>query len=151
IFNQLLSDLRSRQEGGETLLERTMVLYGTNMGDANKHLTTNLPAILAGGGFKHGQHIGFDRDRNYPLTNLFVSILQRFGIDVDKFSSGSGTMHGLEMALEHFLQKHPADDSALLRAESSQMTGRRPVHTENSILAMKSPFSDDAAPTSSSN
>jgi hypothetical protein len=75
-----------------------MVLYGANMGDANKHLTTNLPAILAGGGFKHGQHIGFDRERNYPLTNLFVSILQRFGMDVDKFSSGSGTMRGLEMA-----------------------------------------------------
>ena len=98
LFNQLLSDLRSRQEGGETLLDRAMVLYGTNMGDANKHLTTNLPAILAGGGFKHGQHIGFDRERNYPLTNLFVSILQRFGMDVDKFSSGSGTMRGLEMA-----------------------------------------------------
>jgi hypothetical protein len=98
LFNQLLSDLRSRQEGGETLLDRTMVLYGTNMGDANKHLTTNLPAILAGGGFKHGQHIGFDRERNYPLTNLFVSILRRFGMDVDKFSSGSGTIRGLEMA-----------------------------------------------------
>lgn len=98
LFNQLLNDLCSRQEGGESLLDRTMVLYGTNMGDANKHLTTNLPAILAGGGFKHGQHIGFDRERNYPLTNLFVSILHRFGIDVDKFSSGSGTMRGLEMA-----------------------------------------------------
>jgi hypothetical protein len=91
-------DLRSREEGGETLLDRTVLLYGSNMGDANKHLTSNLPTILAGGGFKHGQHIGYDRQRNYPLTNLFVSILQRFGFETDKFSSGSGTMRGLEMA-----------------------------------------------------
>src|SRR5262245_14396670 len=47
LFNQLLNDLCSREEGDETLLDRTMVLYGANMGDANKHLTTNLPAILA--------------------------------------------------------------------------------------------------------
>lgn len=98
LFDQLLTDLNSRKEGSETLLDRTMVLYGTNMGDANKHLTTNLPTILAGGGFKHGQHIGYDRARNYPLTNLFVSILQRFGMEADKFSSGAGTMRGLEMA-----------------------------------------------------
>lgn len=98
LLNQLLSDLDSREEEGETLLDRSIVLYGSNMGDANKHLTTNLPAIIAGGGFKHGQHIGFDRERNYPLTNLFVSIIQRFGYDVDKFSSGQGKMRGLEIA-----------------------------------------------------
>ena len=98
LFDQLLKDLRSREEGGETLLDRTVLLYGSNMGDANKHLTSNLPTILAGGGFKHGQHIGYDRQRNYPLTNLFVSILQRFGFETDNFSSGSGTMRGLEMA-----------------------------------------------------
>src|SRR5262245_27684301 len=98
LFDQLLKDLRSREEGGETLLDRTVLLYGSNLGDANKHLTSNLPTILAGGGFKHGQHIGYDRQRNYPLTNLFVSNLQRFGFETDKFSSGSGTMRGLEMA-----------------------------------------------------
>ena len=57
-----------------------------------------LPALLAGGGFKHGQHLAFDTQNNYPLSNLFVSMLQRLGMEVDEFSTGKGTMRGLEMA-----------------------------------------------------
>ncbi len=93
----LFSDLKSRKEGAETLLDRTMILYGSNMGNANTHVTTNLPTLFAGGGFKHGQHLSFDRDWNYPLPNLFVSVLQRLGIEEDRFASGKGTMRGLEM------------------------------------------------------
>ena len=84
-------------EGGETLLDRTMILYGSNLGDANAHSTTNLPTLFAGGGFRHGQHLAFDRAQNYPLPNLFVSMLQRMGLDEDKFASSTGTMRGLEM------------------------------------------------------
>ncbi len=76
----------------------TMVLYGTPMGSANSHSNTNLPVLLAGGGFKHGQHLAFDTEKNYPLTNLHVSLLQRLGIEADSFSSGTTTMRGLEMA-----------------------------------------------------
>jgi len=85
------------REGGETLLDRSMVLYGSNFGDANKHTTTNMPVLLAGGGFQHGQHLAFDPNRNYPLPNLFVSMLQRMGIPADKFASSTGTMRGLEL------------------------------------------------------
>jgi hypothetical protein len=57
------------------------------------------PALLLGGGaFRHGQHLAFDRERNYPLGTLFVSLLQRFGIETDTFGSGTGTMRGLEPA-----------------------------------------------------
>lgn len=94
----LLSDLKAVKEGGDTLLDRTMVLYGTNLGNANTHVTTNLPTLFAGGGFRHGQHLGFDRNHNYPLPNLFVSMLQRMGIESDKFASSTGTMKGLEFA-----------------------------------------------------
>ena len=73
-----------------------MVLYGRNLGNANTHVTTNLPMLLAGGGFQHGQHLAFDRERNYPLPNLFVSMLQRLGLEVDRFASSTGTMRGLE-------------------------------------------------------
>ena len=83
---------------GQPLLDRTMVLYGTNLGNANTHVTTNLPVLFAGGGFKHGQHLAFDTERNYPLPNLFVSMLQRMGIEADKFATSTGTMRGLEMA-----------------------------------------------------
>ncbi len=92
-----LTALGETKEEGQTLLDRTMVLYGTCMGSANSHANTNLPVLLAGGGFKHGQHLAFDQQNNYPLTNLFVSMLQRLGIEASEFSTGKGTFRGLEM------------------------------------------------------
>jgi hypothetical protein len=56
-----------------------------------------MPVLLAGGGFRHGWHLAFDKERNYPLPNLFVSMLQRIGIESDKFASSTGTMRGLDM------------------------------------------------------
>jgi hypothetical protein len=94
----LFKGLKSVTEGGETLLDRTMVLYGSNLGDANAHSTTNLPTLFAGGGFRHGQHLAFDRGRNYPLPNLFVSMLQRMTIEEPSFGTSTGTMRGLEVA-----------------------------------------------------
>lgn len=93
----LFRGLKGVQEGGETLLDRTMVLYGSNLGDANAHSTTNMPTLFAGGGFKHAGHLVFDRQQNYPLPNLFVSMLQRMGIETDRFASATGTMSGLDM------------------------------------------------------
>jgi hypothetical protein len=93
----LLRGLKEAKEGGETLLDRTMVLYGTCMGNASSHDNSNLPVLLAGGGFRHGQHLAFERHKNYPLPNLFVSMLQRLGVEADRFASSSGTMRGLEM------------------------------------------------------
>ena len=72
--------------------------FSPNFGDANTHVTTNLPVLFAGGGFKHGQHLAFDRARNYPLPNLFVNVLQRFGLEADRFATSTGTMRGLEVA-----------------------------------------------------
>ena len=57
-----------------------------------------MPIVLAGGGFRHGQHLAFDRDNNYPLPNLYVSMLQRLGVETDSFVTSTGTMRGLEMA-----------------------------------------------------
>jgi hypothetical protein len=92
-----LKSLTETKEQGDTLLDRTMVLYGTCMGSANSHSNTNLPVLLAGGGFKHGQHLAFDKENNYPLTNLFVSMLQRLGIEAREFSTGKATFRGLDM------------------------------------------------------
>ena len=97
VLGRFLTSLSETQEEGQSLLDRTIVLYGTCMGSANSHSNVNLPALLAGGGFKHGQHLAFDQQNNYPLTNLFVSMLQRLGIEADKFSTGTATMRGLEM------------------------------------------------------
>jgi hypothetical protein len=97
LLAELFTKLKGVHEGGDSLLDRSMVLVGSNFGDANKHTTNNMPVLLAGGGFKHGQHLVFDADRNYPLPNLFVSMLHRMGIESDKFASSTGTMRGIEL------------------------------------------------------
>jgi len=94
----LFAGLKSTKEGEARLLDRTMILYGSNLGDANSHSTSNLPILFAGGGFRHGQHLEYDLQQNYPLPNLFVSMLQRMGIEASKFASSTGTMRGLEFA-----------------------------------------------------
>jgi hypothetical protein len=96
LLHKLLQGLSAKKESGQRLLDRTMVLYGSNMGDSNTHDNTNLPILLAGGGFKHGQHIAFRRDNNAPLSNLFVSMLQRMGVEADSFASSSGRIDSLE-------------------------------------------------------
>jgi hypothetical protein len=87
--------LAGTQEGGDRLLDRTMILFGSNMGDSNTHVNTNLPILLAGGGLSHNQHIAFSRDRNRPLCDLFVTVLQQFGVDVDSFGSSTGSLSEL--------------------------------------------------------
>lgn len=90
--------LKGAKEEGETLLDRTAVFFSSNLGNASSHATNNLPVLLAGGGFKHGRHLAFDPAKPPPLCNLFVSMLQRMGLEVDKFGSSTGTLTGLETA-----------------------------------------------------
>ncbi len=97
-FARFVDRLAASNDGVGSLLDATMVLFGSNLGNASSHDTHNLPILLAGGGFKHGRHLAFDRAGNYPLTNLFVSMLQRLGMETGSFSTGTGTMRGLEMA-----------------------------------------------------
>ena len=94
---QLFGGLKGVRENGDTLLDRSMILYGSNLGNANTHVTDNLPVLFAGGGFKHGQHLAFDPKNAPPLCNLYVSLLQRLGLEAEKFSSGTGPLKGLAM------------------------------------------------------
>ncbi len=91
-----LKKLSESQEDSGSLLDRTTVLFGSNLGNASSHDTKNMPILLAGGDFSHGQHLAFDANNNYPLPNLFVSILQQMGVETDSFGSSKGTMTGLE-------------------------------------------------------
>jgi hypothetical protein len=97
-FADFLGRLKAIREDDSNLLDRTMILYGSHFGNASSHNNANLPILLAGGGFKHGQHLAFDKENNYPLPNLFVSMLQRLGLENDTFASSTGTMTGLEFA-----------------------------------------------------
>ncbi len=95
-FFDFLTGLKVSHDGTGSLLDQTQVFLGSSLGNANAHTTTNLPVILAGGGYRHGQHLAFDATDNYPLPNLFVTMMQRMGIVADKFASSTGTMKGLE-------------------------------------------------------
>ena len=90
------------EANGKTLLDNTMSLFGSGMGNASSHSNKDLPLLLAGGGFKHGHHLRFKKDRSAvietPACNLFVSMLQRFGVETDKFNNSSGTLTGLDLA-----------------------------------------------------
>lgn len=98
VLKSLFQRLSAVGNPGSNLLDQTMVLFGSNMGDANVHSCTNLPILLAGGGFRHGQHLRFDETDNTPLANLFVSMLHGLGVEADQFSSSVGTLTGLEFS-----------------------------------------------------
>ncbi len=94
-WGSFLRDLQSTDDGAGCLLDHTTVLLTSNLGNASNHSNRNMPVLLAGGQFKHGKHLAFDQDNNYPLPNLFVSVLQEMGLEVDRFATSTGTMHGL--------------------------------------------------------
>ncbi len=96
-LRNFLKKLQESSDAAGSLLDSTMVLFGSNLGNASSHDTKNMPMLLAGGGFRHGQHLAFDPDNNYPLPKLFVSMLQQLGVEVDSFGTGTGTMQGLEV------------------------------------------------------
>lgn len=90
-WGQFLRKLKS-----DSLLDETMVMLTSNLGNASSHDNKNMPVLFAGGGFKHGQHLAFDQKNNYPLPNLYVSALQRLGLEEEKFATSSSTMTGLD-------------------------------------------------------
>ncbi len=122
-FGDLLGKLKGAKEGGTSLLDSTMVMMTSNLRDGNTHWTSNLPAILAGGGFRHGQHLAFNRPYldevkqelgatdgkkvnpekkiplmgkdQQPLCNLYTSMLRKSGVEIERFSTATGPLEGL--------------------------------------------------------
>lgn len=100
-FARFIGKLRSLEDGDGKLLDHTTVLFGSGMGNANAHTNSNLPVILAGGGYKHGEHRVFGAKGaggGAPLSNLYLSMLQRFGVETNRFGLSTGTLRGLELA-----------------------------------------------------
>jgi len=95
VLGDLLTKLKSSKEQDVSLLDSTMVYFGSNLGNASNHSCKNLPVLLAGGGFRHGQHLSFDAKKAPPLSNLYVSMLQNLGVEIDQFGSSTGTLTGI--------------------------------------------------------
>ncbi len=97
-FGRFLDKLVAADENGRTLLDRTQILFVSNLGDASAHSSDNLPVIFAGGGYRHSGHLAFNRKANTPMSNLFVRMLQHAGIETDKFGSSTGALSELKSA-----------------------------------------------------
>lgn len=97
-FAGFLAKLQSTKDAeGQSLLDSTVVLFGSGMGNASSHSSRNLPAMVAGGGFRHGQHHSFPRSGRdgRPLSDLFVTILQQLGREEDQFATSQGNLNHL--------------------------------------------------------
>lgn len=95
-----LVDLLKAQDdpiNGGTLFDHTAILYGCGMA-AGTHQTKNLPLVLAGGGFVHGEHKVYPESdgQRIPAANLLLSILQNSGLEIDRFGSSTGTLRDLQ-------------------------------------------------------
>ena len=95
-FAYLLDRMKQIDEGGTSLLDSSIVLYGSGLKDGNGHRRTNLPILLAGrggGSLKPGRHIRCKRGT--PIANLHLSIAQRMGIRTESFNTSTGTIDSL--------------------------------------------------------
>ena len=96
-FARFLDKMSSIKELGKPLLDDTICLFGGGMGNASSHSNRNLPILIAGGGFKHQGHLSYLKDKSkkpVPLGNLYVTMLQKLGIEVDRFGISTGTING---------------------------------------------------------
>lgn len=91
-FSKFVGRLADLKDGEGSLLDATTVLFGSGMGDANSHKNSDLPILLAGGGYKHGEFREVTREVSHkvPLCNLFVDIAQKMGVETEAFGSSTG-------------------------------------------------------------
>jgi len=99
-LNRFMTFLKSTQEGEGSMLDHTMIVYGSGMnsGPKGEHSPKNLPLLVAGGrawGLKHGQHIAHDPQKHPPLSNVLLTVAQKMGAQTGKFSDSSGEMSEL--------------------------------------------------------
>ena len=96
-LNRLLTKLRDTKEGDATLLDRTTIVVTSNLGNGSNHSNKDLPLLLLGGKFQHGQHLAFEPS-TVPLCNLYVSVLHQFGLADKSFGTSTGPLEGLGLA-----------------------------------------------------
>lgn len=91
-FGSLLTQLKRKTEAASRLIDETTILFGSNLGNANSHDPRNLPILLAGGGHRHGRFINHEKKQPTPLSNLFVTMLNDIGLDIESFGQSTGRL-----------------------------------------------------------
>jgi hypothetical protein len=95
LFAGFLRKLQSTPDGEGTLLDHSMVVYGSGLSDGNRHTHEDLPVLLAGrgGGFRLGRHVVYPT--NTPMTNLYLTLLDRIGVQEEKIGDSTGRIEHL--------------------------------------------------------
>ena len=93
MFGYMLEKLRSTRDGGGSLLDHTILLYGSSLSDGNTHRHDNLPIVMAGGPVLGGRHVRYAA--NTPMTNLLLSMLGRAGVRAERLGDSTGALPGL--------------------------------------------------------
>ena len=97
VFGHFLSRLKNLGENGNRLLDQTVILFGSNLGNASSHSWRNLPILVAGGPFRHGSYVAHDEKNNTRLANLFVALARQVGVKIDRFGTSDAVgIRGLE-------------------------------------------------------
>jgi hypothetical protein len=97
-LENFISQLKTKTDAeGRPLLDSTIVMMGTGMGNASTHTNNDLPTVVAGGGFKHGSHIAVDpkADGAPLLGDLFITLMQQLGMEPDRFSNAKRNLNHL--------------------------------------------------------
>jgi len=95
-FGRFLEKLTAyRDAHGQSLLDSTIIVYGSGMGDSNTHDNSNLPTLVAGGGLQHGHHWAHDGASANPrlLGDLYISLMQRLGLDIGRFAGATNNLN----------------------------------------------------------
>ncbi len=96
LFAEFLEKMKATPEGDGSLLDHSLYLYGSGMGNPNVHDHTNLPVLVAGGasgGMRGNRHIRYDQPT--PLANLHLTLLNKAGVDLERFADSSGEVEEL--------------------------------------------------------
>ncbi len=94
-WGEFLRSLAQVDDAHGSLLDDTTSMLTSNLGNASNHSNLNMPVMIGGGPFQHAGHLAFSQKNNYPLANFYVSLLQKYGLEIDQFASSTGTMNGL--------------------------------------------------------
>jgi hypothetical protein len=87
-----ITRLKGIQEGDASLFDNTQILFGSGLGNGSSHSNKNLPVMVAGGKMRHGKDLIFEEGTT-PLCNVFVTMLQQLGIEVETFANSSGNLN----------------------------------------------------------
>jgi hypothetical protein len=98
LFANFLEKMRATPDGDGSLLDSSLIVYASALSDGNQHSVANLPVLLFGDGagqFKPGRHLRFGKD--VPMSNLYLTLLDHFGVDVESFGDSTGKLEPLSL------------------------------------------------------